>query len=117
MVYVRGQAADYDGWRAAGNPGWGWDDVLPLYKRLESHAWGESAWHGGSGPVGIAAPAAELHPICEVFLRACEEAGLPRNADFNGAQQEGAGTYHLTHRDGLRTLGGATCRERVCQYV
>src|SRR3546814_12723767 len=46
MVYVRGQAADYDGWRAAGNPGWGWDDVLPLYKRLESHAWGESAWHG-----------------------------------------------------------------------
>src|SRR3546814_1764988 len=65
MVYVRGQAADYDGWRAAGNPGWGWDDVLPLYKRLESHAWGESAWHCGSGPVGIAAPAAELHPICE----------------------------------------------------
>ena len=102
MVYVRGQAEDYDDWQAAGNPGWGWNDVLPLYKRLESHAWGESAWHGGSGPVGIAAPSAELHPICQVFLRACEEAGLPRNADFNGAQQEGAGTYHLTIRDGLR---------------
>jgi choline dehydrogenase len=102
MVYVRGQAADYDDWKAAGNPGWGWDDVLPLYKRMERHAWGESEWHGGSGPLGIAAPAAELHPICQVFLRGCEEAGLPRNADFNGARQEGAGTYHLTIQDGLR---------------
>ena len=102
MVYVRGQAEDYEDWKAAGNPGWGWGDVLPLYKRMESHAWGESAWHGGSGPLGIAAPSAELHPICQVFLRACEEAGLPRNADFNGARQEGAGTYHLTIKDGLR---------------
>ncbi|MGE5768512.1 MAG: GMC family oxidoreductase, partial [Bacteroidota bacterium] len=102
MVYVRGQAEDYDGWRAGGNPGWGWSDVLPLYRRMERHAWGESEWHGGNGPLGIAAPAAELHPICQVFLRACEEAGLPRNADFNGAKQEGAGTYHLTIRDGLR---------------
>ncbi|WP_340119887.1 GMC family oxidoreductase N-terminal domain-containing protein [Pelagibius sp. 7325] len=102
MVYVRGQPEDYDGWKAAGNPGWGWADVLPLYKRMESHAWGESEWHGGSGPLGIAAPTTELHPICQVFLRACEEAGLPRNPDFNGAKQEGAGAYHLTIKDGLR---------------
>ncbi|HMA16461.1 MAG TPA: GMC family oxidoreductase N-terminal domain-containing protein, partial [Kiloniellaceae bacterium] len=65
MVYVRGQAEDYDGWRAGGNPGWGWSDVLPLYRRMERHAWGESEWHGGNGPLGIAAPAAELHPICQ----------------------------------------------------
>ena len=102
MVYIRGQAEDYEDWRAAGNPGWGWDDVLPLYKRLESHAWGASEHHGGAGPLHIAAPSRELHPTCEDFLRACEEAGLPRNPDFNGARQEGVGTYHITVKDGMR---------------
>ena len=102
MVYIRGQAEDYEDWRAAGNPGWGWDDVLPLYKRLESHAWGESEHHGGAGPLHIEAPSRELHPTCEDFLRACEEAGLPRNPDFNGARQEGVGTYHITVKDGMR---------------
>ena len=102
MVYVRGQAKDYEDWKAAGNPGWGWDDVLPLYRRMESHAWGESAHHGGRGPLHIGAPSGTLHPICEDFLRACEELGLARNPDFNGACQEGAGTYHITVKDGLR---------------
>ncbi|MGD1877794.1 MAG: GMC family oxidoreductase [Kiloniellaceae bacterium] len=102
MVYVRGQAEDYDDWQAAGNPGWGWDAVLPLYKRMESHAWGESDFHGGAGPLHIKAPSSELHPTCRQFLRACVEAGLPLNSDFNGAQQEGAGTYHITVKDGLR---------------
>lgn len=102
MVYIRGQAADYDGWKAAGNPGWGWDDILPLYKRMESHAWGVSEHHGGSGPLHVRAPSTELHPTCQDFLAACSEAGLPRNSDFNGATQEGAGTYHITVRDGRR---------------
>ncbi|MGF1627919.1 MAG: GMC family oxidoreductase [Kiloniellaceae bacterium] len=102
MVYIRGQAEDYEDWEAAGNLGWGWDDVLPLYKRMESHAWGESAFHGGSGPLHVKAPSTELHSTCEDFLRACEEAGLHRNPDFNGASQEGAGTYHITVKDGLR---------------
>jgi choline dehydrogenase len=102
MVYIRGQAEDYDDWRAAGNPGWGWDDVLPLYKRMESHEWGASEFHGGAGPLHIKAPSGELHPICEDFLRAGEEAGLSRTADFNGASQEGVGTYHITVKDGLR---------------
>jgi len=102
MVYIRGQAEDYEDWRNAGNPGWGWDDILPLYRRMESHAWGASAWHGGDGPLHVRAPSEELHPVCQDFLDACGELGLPRNPDFNGASQEGAGTYHITVRDGLR---------------
>lgn len=102
MVYIRGQAEDYDGWRDAGNPGWGWDDILPLYRRMETHAWGASAWHGGDGPLHVKAPSAELHPVCGDFLRACDEIGLPRNPDFNGERQEGAGTFHITVRDGMR---------------
>ena len=102
MVYIRGQAEDYEDWRAAGNPGWGWDDVLPVYRRMESHAWGASAFHGGDGPLHVSAPSADLHKLCETFLAAGEEAGVPRNPDFNGATQEGVGTYHLTIRDGRR---------------
>ena len=102
MVYVRGQSGDFDDWRDAGNPGWGWDDILPVYRRMESHEWGESVWHGSSGPVHVSAPKDELHPLCEAYIKAGEEAGLPRNDDFNGASQEGVGAYHVTTRDGLR---------------
>ena len=102
MVYIRGQAEDFEDWRAAGNPGWGWENVLPVYRRMESHEWGESTWHGGSGPLHVSAPKDELHPLCEAYIKAGEEAGLPRNDDFNGASQEGVGTYHVTTRDGLR---------------
>ncbi|MEQ8334234.1 GMC family oxidoreductase N-terminal domain-containing protein [Nisaea sp.] len=102
MVYIRGQAEDFNDWREAGNPGWGWDDILPVYRRMESHAWGESPWHGSSGPLHVSAPKDELHPLCEAYIKAGEEAGLPRNDDFNGASQEGVGTYHVTTRDGLR---------------
>lgn len=102
MVYIRGQIEDFEDWRAAGNPGWGWEDVLPVYRRMETHEWGESAYHGGSGPVYVSAPKADLHPLCEAYIKAGEEADLPRNDDFNGATQEGVGTYHVTTRDGLR---------------
>lgn len=102
MVFIRGQAEDFEDWRAAGNPGWGWQDVLPLYKRMECHAWGESDHHGGAGPLHVMVPSRDLHPTCEDFLRACEEAGLSRNADFNGAHQEGVGTYHITVKNGMR---------------
>lgn len=102
MVYIRGQAGDFNDWRDAGNPGWGWDDILPVYRRMETHEWGESVWHGGSGPLHVSAPKDDLHPLCEAYIKAGEEAGLPRNDDFNGASQEGVGTYHVTTRDGLR---------------
>lgn len=102
MVYVRGQAEDFEDWRAAGNPGWGWPEVLATYKRMERHAWGESAFHGGAGPLRVSAPSADLHPLCRTFLDGGAEAGVPVNPDFNGASQEGVGTYHLTIHNGLR---------------
>jgi len=102
MVYIRGQAEDYGDWEAAGNTGWGWDDVLPVYKRMENHQWGESAYHGGSGPLKVTAPEAELHPLCADFLKAGAEAGVPVNPDFNGARQEGVGPYHITTGNGFR---------------
>lgn len=99
MVYVRGQAADYDDWEAAGNPGWGWRDVLPCFRRLEAHPFGDTAHHGGNGPVGITDPSAQVHPLCRAFIAAGREAGLAETEDFNGAAQGGVGIYHTTiHR-------------------
>ena len=102
MVYIRGQAQDYDDWAARGNPGWGWDDVLPVFKKLEDHAWGASDYHGAGGPLHISDVSKHLHPLCDVYLKACQEAGLPHNEDFNGASQEGAGLYQITTRGGFR---------------
>lgn len=102
MIYIRGQAEDYDDWQALGNPGWGWQDVLPLFKRMEDHSKGESEYHGSNGPLHIDASARGLHPICERYIDACQEAGLVRNDDFNGATQEGAGTYHINIKNGMR---------------
>src|SRR3546814_17046661 len=67
MVYIRGQAADYEGWKAAGNHGWGWDDILPLYRRMECHAGGPRAHHRGRGPPHVRATQGGASPTCEVF--------------------------------------------------
>jgi choline dehydrogenase len=100
MIYVRGQRRDFDDWAARGNPGWSFDDVLPWFKRLESHPLGDTSWHGSSGKIRITRDA--VHPICENFFRACDELGFPRNDDFNGAQFEGAGVYDINTRNGQR---------------
>ncbi len=102
MVHIRGQAADFDDWRALGNPGWGWQDVLPYFKKSEDFAGGADAWRGAGGPLHVADVARDCHPLCEAYLRACEEIGLARIADFNGERQEGVGLYQITARDGLR---------------
>jgi choline dehydrogenase-like flavoprotein len=102
MVFVRGQPADYEDWRSAGNPGWGWQDVLPYFRKLEDHAWGASEYHGAGGPVHVHDPSAAVHPLCQAFLEACAEAGIPRTRDFNGAETEGAGLWQVTIRDGAR---------------
>jgi choline dehydrogenase len=99
MLYVRGQPEDYEEWAALGNPGWGWRDVLPYFIRSESHAWGASEYHGGSGPLHVADVSSYLHPLCKSFLAGCEQAGFPLNRDFNGPRQEGVGNYQITtHR-------------------
>jgi choline dehydrogenase len=120
MVFVRGQAADYDHWAALGNPGWGWDDVLPWFKALEDSEHGPSAWRGTGGPLHVSDVSSAVHPLCAVYLKAAQEAGLALNPDLNGASQEGAGTYQITTRDGMREsastayLGPARHRANLC---
>jgi choline dehydrogenase len=102
MVFIRGQASDFDEWRDRGNPGWGWNDVLPTFRKLEDFSGGASAWRGSGGPIHVADVGREYHPLCRNFLDACVEAGLTETADFNGERSEGVGLYQITARRGLR---------------
>jgi choline dehydrogenase len=101
MVYVRGHASDFDRWEELGNPGWGYADVLPYFKKAENQERGPSEYHGVGGPQNVADPR-WVSPISEAFVEAATQAGLPRNGDFNGARQEGAGFYQLNQKDGER---------------
>ena len=101
MVYIRGQQADYDRWAAMGNPGWGWDDVLPYFRKAEHNERLHDAWHAQGGPLNVADLQAP-NLFTQRFVEAGVQAGLPRNDDFNGATQEGVGVYQVTHRNGER---------------
>jgi len=103
MIFVRGAREDFDDWRNEGAIGWGYEDVLPYFKRLESFAGGGSAWRGDSGPIHVMSMRPQVHPIVRTYLVACEEMGLPINPDFNGATLEGAGVYDINTRQGLRS--------------
>jgi choline dehydrogenase-like flavoprotein len=102
LIYVRGQQRDFDDWVANGNPGWSFEDLLPYYKKLESHPLGNTAYHNADGPIHLTQMKSGAHPICAAFLHACEAFGYPRNDDFNGASLEGAGIYEINTRNGLR---------------
>ena len=101
MVYIRGQREDYDGWAAAGNPGWSYDEVLPYFKRAEHNERGADAFHGSGGPLNVM-DLRSPNRYSDVFVQAAVQAGMQRNPDFNGAMQEGAGMYQVTHRNGER---------------
>jgi choline dehydrogenase-like flavoprotein len=101
MIYLRGQPQDYDGWAAAGNPGWGWAEVLPYFKRGEHNERGADAFHGTGGPLNVM-DLRSPNRYGPAFIEAARQAGLPANADFNGAAQEGAGMYQVTHKAGER---------------
>jgi choline dehydrogenase-like flavoprotein len=101
MIYARGQRRDYDDWAALGNTGWGYADVLPYFKRAEHNQRGADAFHGVDGPLNVM-DLRSPHRFGELFVQAGEQAGLKRNPDFNGADQEGVGVYQVTHRDGAR---------------
>ncbi len=101
MVYIRGQRADYDAWAAEGNAGWSHDDLLPYFKRSEGNLHGGSDLHGGDGPLTVK-DQGHPNPIAQRFIDAGVQAGLARNDDFNGAQQDGVGWYQVTHRNGER---------------
>ena len=101
LLYIRGQREDFDHWRQLGNAGWSFDDVLAYFRRAEDQERGEDSLHGVGGPLAVS-NVCEPHPVCEAFLTAVEQAGFPRNDDFNGPTQEGAGYYQLTARNGRR---------------
>jgi choline dehydrogenase len=101
LLYVRGQPEDYDHWRQLGNTGWAFADVLPYFRRAEDQARGANELHGVGGPLAVS-DVCEPHPLCEAFIAAAQAAGFPRNDDFNGPRQEGAGYFQLTTRNGRR---------------
>ena len=101
MVYLRGPRDDYDAWAAAGNPGWGFDELLPYFKRSEHHERGADAFHGSGGPLNVM-DLRSPNRFGPVFVEAGRQAGYPLNPDFNGAEQEGVGIYQVTHKAGER---------------
>ncbi|MEA2884446.1 MAG: choline dehydrogenase [Bradyrhizobium sp.] len=101
LLYVRGQHEDYDRWRQLGNTGWGFDDVLPFFRKAEDQQRGPDAYHGKGGPLPVS-DTRHPDPLSQAFVDAAVESGLPRNADFNGAAQEGAGWFQTTTRYGRR---------------
>ena len=101
MIYMRGQAQDYDGWRDLGNPGWGWSDVLPLFRRSERHFGAADAAHGTEGELRVEEQ--RLHwPILDEVAKGAEEMGIPATADFNAGDNEGVGYFPVNQRRGIR---------------
>jgi choline dehydrogenase len=102
MIYIRGVPHDYDTWVEQGNEGWGYEDVLEYFKRAENFEPGtDGEYHGRGGPLNVAEQQ-DPRPLARRFVEAAAETGIPRNDDFNGAQQEGTGLYHVTQKDGKR---------------
>ncbi len=102
MVYIRGCPQDYDGWAAAGADGWSYREVLPFFKRAEDNERFSNEAHGTGGPLGVS-DQRYTHPLTKAWLKACQEAGLPFNPDFNSGSQAGCGLYQLTTRNGRRS--------------
>ena len=101
MIYMRGQAADYDGWRQEGNPGWGWDDVLPYFTRAEDHYAGANAFHGAGGEIRVEKQRLRWD-ILDAFQRAAAEFGIPAIEDFNRGDNLGSAFFDVTQRRGWR---------------
>src|SRR3954447_16934922 len=101
MLYVRGRPLDYDLWERQGAPGWGWQDVLPYFLRSEDNVRGASEFHGAGGELRVEEQRSP-RPMSERLLRACEAQGIPRIADYNGPEQDGASMFQVTQRGGRR---------------
>ena len=102
MVFIRGNPADYDDWAAAGNLGWAWSDVLPVFRAIEDNEGGASDFRGVGGKLHVSDVSEQLHPLARIYLKGAREAGLAINPDLNGPMQEGAGLYQLTTKNGRR---------------
>jgi choline dehydrogenase len=101
LVYLRGQPQDFDCWKELGNVGWGYEDVLPFFRKSEDNIRGASTWHGTGGPIGVVD--APHHELVAAFVETAVKAGYPRNPDFNGPTQEGFGFLQMTTRGGRRS--------------
>lgn len=102
QIYTRGAAQDYDEWRQMGCEGWSYAEVLPYFKKSEDNDTYDGEYHGKGGPLGVSMPAAPL-PICDAFIEAAGQLGIPKTTDVNGARQDGAGYYQLTQRNARRS--------------
>ena len=102
QIYTRGNAQDYDDWRQMGCTGWGYDDVLPYFRKAEDNDTYDNRFHGKGGPLGVSQPIAPL-PVCEAYFEAAAELGIPRNMDINGEKQDGVCFYQLTQRNARRS--------------
>jgi choline dehydrogenase len=102
MVHIRGQADDFNDWRDLGNPGWGWDEVLPYFKKAETNSDGGDLYRGDSGPLYVNNVSRDYHPLCKAFIQAAKQYGFDYNPDFNGKSQEGVGYYQINTKDGRR---------------
>lgn len=101
MIYMRGQASDYDGWAAAGNPGWAWKDVLPLFKQSENHFAGAAEFHGANGEWRVEQQRLSW-PILDAFRSAAEQSGISSIDDFNQGDNEGCGYFQVNQKAGVR---------------
>jgi choline dehydrogenase len=101
MIYIRGHRLVYDGWQAAGNEGWGYESVLPYFKKSEHQERGNDAFHAVGGPLNVA-DQRDPHPLSCVFIDAAQEVGFEFNQDFNGRKMDGFGLYQVTQKDGER---------------
>ena len=102
QIYTRGHPLDYEEWRQAGCTGWGYEDVLPYFRKAEDNDTWDNRWHGQGGPLGVSQPSAAL-PICEAYFAAAAQVGIPRNADLTSETPEGVGYYQLTQRNVRRS--------------
>ena len=91
-LYVRGQAADYNGWSQLGCTGWDWENVLPYFKKAETRINGDESVRGKSGPL-IISDLTEVHPLTEIFIDTVDKFGIKKNIDYNSGSQEGTSTY------------------------
>ncbi|AVG42584.1 GMC family oxidoreductase [Achromobacter insolitus] len=107
LVYNRGQAADFDHWAALGNTGWSYDEVLPYFKSMERRVGGEDRYRGRKGELPVT-DIDWIHPLCEAFIAGAVEQGIPRNPDYNGAEQAGVGYFQRTIDRGWR-MSTAKC--------
>ena len=101
LLYIRGQAADFDGWRQMGCEGWSYSDVKPYFMKAEHQERGANDFHGVGGPLNVS-DITETHPVTQDMINACVEAGIPRTEDVNAAQQEGATWFQFTIKNGKR---------------